>query len=204
MMENKECDFSYLKLELKDQLMGISENIGNIISNLDQEKACLLNDIDRISKLFSNIGALASTYYLSCFLAPYTNKYEEISQAIYRMSSKRQGALIVIQREDSLDAWITPGIPLSAEISSSLVESIFVPGSPLHDGAVLIRYDIIVSAANILPLTDKTYGQQKMGTRHRAAIGMSEHTDALVLVVSEETGKASFGMNGTLYPFTLL
>ncbi|MCA0755174.1 sporulation-specific diadenylate cyclase CdaS [Paenibacillus sp. N4] len=146
---------------------------------------------------------LASTYYLSCFLAPYTNKYYEISKAINHLSLKRQGALIVIQREDPIDKWITPGIPLSAEITSSLLESIFVTGSPLHDGAVLIHQDIIVSAANILPLTEKFYGTEKMGTRHRAAVGMSEHTDSLILVVSEETGKSSFCLDGKLYPFTL-
>jgi len=202
-MEHTECDFSPLRLKLKEQLITISENIDQIISTLDEENTCLLNEIESISKTFSNTGTLASTYYLSCFLAPYTNKYNEISQAISHLSLKRQGALIVIQREDPIDKWITPGIPLSAEISSSLMESIFVTGSPLHDGAVLIHSGIIVSAANILPLTEKSYGNEKMGTRHRAAIGMSERTDALVLVVSEETGKASFCLDGKLYPFTL-
>jgi uncharacterized protein (TIGR00159 family) len=203
MMEHSECDFSPLKSKLKEQLTTISENIDRIISTLDEENTCLLNEIESISKTFLHTGTLASTYYLSCFLAPYTNKYSEISQAINHLSLKRQGALIVIQREDPIDKWITAGIPLSAEISSSLMESIFVPGSPLHDGAVLIHHDIIVSAANILPLTEKSYGNEKMGTRHRAAIGMSEQTDSLILVVSEETGKASFCLDGKLYPFTL-
>lgn len=89
-------------------------------------------------------------------------------------------------------------------ITSSLLDSIFHVGSPLHDGAVLIRKDTIDSAANILPLTKKTYKGKKMGTRHRAAIGLSEQTDALIFVVSEETGKQSFAYKGSLYYFEIL
>lgn len=202
-MDQTNCDFSPLKLQLKEQLTSISESLNRVVSTLDQEDTCLLNEIDQISKKFLSTGNLASTYYLNCFLSPFTSKYKEISRSIHRLSMKHQGALIVIQRKDSLDSLVASGIPLSAEITSSLLESIFIPGSPLHDGAVLIRYDMIVSAANILPLTRKTYGDQKLGTRHRAAIGLSEHSDALIIVVSEETGKTSFCLNGALYPFSL-
>ncbi|MCP1310734.1 sporulation-specific diadenylate cyclase CdaS [Paenibacillus tyrfis] len=202
-MEHLECDFSPLKKDLKEQLTDILHSIGQVVSSLDEVNTCLLNEIEHISKWFSKTGALASTYYLNCFLSPYTSKYKEISRSVNHLSLKRQGALIVIQREDSIDSWITPGILLSAEITSSLLESIFVPGSPLHDGAVFIRSNQIVSAANILPLTERTFPNQKLGTRHRAAIGLSERTDALIIVVSEETGKTSFCLNGHLYPFSI-
>ena len=85
-------------------------------------------------------------------------------------------------------------------MSPSLLESIFYPGNPLHDGAVLVRENQIVSAANVLPLTKTVISGKKLGTRHRAAIGLSEQSDALVLVVSEETGKISFAFGGKLYP----
>lgn len=201
-MEKKDCDFSHLKLELREQLSKIRGRLDHVMANLDAGDSCLLNEIENMSRFFADVEALASTYYLNCFLSPYTNHYNDISQVMQRLSAKRLGALIVIEREHALDPILSPGIPILARISSSLLESIFVPGSPLHDGAVLIRQDMIVSAANILPLTERTYGEKKIGTRHRAAIGLSELTDALVLVVSEETGKTSFCMNGTLYPFS--
>ena len=81
-----------------------------------------------------------------------------------------------------------------------MLKTIFFPGNPLHDGAVLIRGNQIVSAANVLPLTTKVISERKLGTRHRAALGLTELSDALVLVVSEETGKVSFAINGNLYP----
>lgn len=79
----------------------------------------------------------------------------------------------------------------------------FYPGNPLHDGAVLVKNNHIVSAANILPLTRSTEVDPELGTRHRAAIGLSEKSDALILVVSEETGRTSFALNGTLYTISL-
>lgn len=188
--------------DVKEQFISISENLSQLIASLNQEDIDILNDLRHLSKRFSDSGKMASAYYLSCLLAPYTNKFNEIFEAVRKLSSKRQGALIVIQREDPLDEWITPGVPIHAEFSGSLLDSIFPVGSPLHDGAVLIHYDIIVSAANILPLTKKTY-KKKLGTRHRAAIGLSERTDALIVVVSEETGRESFSYKGALYPFQL-
>jgi DNA integrity scanning protein DisA with diadenylate cyclase activity len=86
----------------------------------------------------------------------------------------------------------------------ALIESIFYPRNPLHDGAILIRSDHIVSATNVLPLSDKKINGRKLGTRHRAALGLTEKCDALVLIVSEETGKITFSINGNLYPVSLL
>jgi len=91
-------------------------------------------------------------------------------------------------------------MPIQAPVSATLVETLFYPGTPLHDGAVLIRNNQLISAANVLPLSSIISTTKKMGTRHRAAIGMSEKSDALILVVSEETGKISFALDGSLYP----
>lgn len=81
-----------------------------------------------------------------------------------------------------------------------MLEAIFYPGNPLHDGAAIVHGNHIVSAANVLPLTNKVIIGKKLGTRHRAALGLSEQSDALVLVVSEETGRVSFALDGKLYP----
>jgi Uncharacterized conserved protein len=200
---DKNCDFSPLKQELQAQLTSIAHRLDRVMADLDENDTCLLNELDEISKSFMLSSALASSYYLKCFLSPFTDKYDEISQSILRIRLKRLGALIVIERDVPVADLISPGIPLSAEITSSLLESIFVTGSPLHDGAVLIKGDKIVSAANILPLTKKRFSGRKLGTRHRAAIGLSERSDALVLVVSEETGTTSFSLDGRLYPFSI-
>lgn len=197
-------DLSPQIIEINKQFQNVYDRLTQFTSSLDQEGIDILNDLKRISRKFSEAGKLASAYYLSSLLLPYTNKCQEIFESVRQLSSKRKGALIVIQREDPIDDWITKGTPLFAEISSSLLDSIFQVGSPLHDGAVWIRNDIIVSAANILPLTKKTYKHKKLGTRHRAAIGLSEQTDALIFVVSEETGKESFSFNGSLFPYHMV
>jgi diadenylate cyclase len=121
-------------------------------------------------------------------------------QSIAHLSERKHGALIVVQRQDTLSSLLSHGTMIQAKFSGSLLESIFYPGSPLHDGAVLIQDDKIVSAAHVLPLSNKEVeDDQKLGTRHRAALGLSELSDAIVIVVSEETGRASFALNGRLY-----
>lgn len=144
----------------------------------------------------------AATFYLNCYLSPFTDKYPELSICVQNMSRLRHGGLIVIQREDSLESLMKPGIHIGAELTHSLLESIFFPGNPLHDGAVMVNHNQIVSAANVLPLSDIFTGDKKLGTRHRAALGLSEQSDALVLVVSEETGRVSFAFDGNSYPVT--
>jgi len=118
------------------------------------------------------------------------------------MSMRRHGGLIVIEREDSLKSLIQPGVHIGAELTHSLLETIFFPGNPLHDGAVLVNQNLIESAANVLPLSERYTGEKKLGTRHRAALGLSEVSDALIMVVSEETGRISFAFKGNLYPIT--
>jgi len=115
---------------------------------------------------------------------------------------RRHGGLIVIEREDPIKSLIQPGVHIGAELTHSLLEAIFFPGNPLHDGAVLVNRNQIDSAANVLPLSELYTGEKKLGTRHRAALGLSEVSDALIMVVSEETGRISFAFKGSLYPIT--
>ncbi len=118
--------------------------------------------------------------------------------AIYKMAKEKTGALIVFEREMSLDMITATGVKIDSKISSELVENIFVPDTPLHDGAMVIRNGRIASAACILPLTTREDLDREYGTRHRAAIGLSEQYDSIVVVVSEETGKVSLVINGKI------
>jgi diadenylate cyclase len=122
----------------------------------------------------------------------------EVSLATQALASKRIGALIVIERRDSLDAWAETGIPLEARFSYDLLLNIFIPGTPLHDGAVIIRGDRILAASCFLPLTTHHELSTELGTRHRAALGLTEESDALVIVVSEETGTISLAFEEQL------
>jgi len=122
----------------------------------------------------------------------------ELALAVQALASKRIGALIAIERKDNLAAWADTGIPLDARFSYDLMLNIFIPGTPLHDGAVVLRGDTIVAASCFLPLTTRHRLSSELGTRHRAAIGLTEETDALVIVVSEETGTISLAVEEQL------
>ena len=116
---------------------------------------------------------------------------DEIVFAATAMASKRTGALIVLEADMGLKNYIEGGVALDAKVSYDLLLSIFNPASPLHDGAVIIQGDRVSAAACFLPLTLNPYLAKELGSRHRAAIGLSEETDAMIIVVSEETGKIS-------------
>ncbi len=118
--------------------------------------------------------------------------------AAEEMSKTKTGALIVIQRDISLSDVIATGIEMNSEISPQLLVNIFVPKTPLHDGAVVIRDNKIAASACILPLADGKDISKDLGTRHRAAVGISKETDAIAIVVSEESGKISIARDGTL------
>jgi len=120
-----------------------------------------------------------------------------VTQAAVRLSSRKVGALIVIERELGLQEYADTGIELDAALSEQLLINIFEPNSPLHDGAVIIRKRRIQAASCLLPLTETRLDAQ-LGTRHRAAVGLSEQTDAVVVVVSEETGAISLAAGGRL------
>jgi diadenylate cyclase len=124
---------------------------------------------------------------------------EEIVEAVERLSRSGIGAIVAIEREVPLDAYLESGSPMEAKVSADLLATIFTPYSPLHDGAVVIRGDLIVAAGVILPLTQKSLADRALGTRHRAALGLTDETDALVLVVSEERSTVSIAERGRLW-----
>jgi len=137
------------------------------------------------------------------FLKAFTGKEEahmidELARAAVSLASKRSGAIIVLQRETRLDSYIEPGVDLDALISRRLLESIFFPYSPLHDGAVIVSNGRIVAAACFLPLSLNPELSRDFGTRHRAAIGITEETDAVAIVVSEERGTISLAHEGRI------
>jgi len=125
-----------------------------------------------------------------------TSTIEEVAKAAEMLSQKRYGGLIVIQGETGIRGITETGIPIGADVTAELIVSIFFPRTPLHDGAVVIRGDIIQAAKCILPLSENPSIDPEMGTRHRAALGLTEEADAVVVVVSEETGKISVAKDG--------
>ncbi len=123
---------------------------------------------------------------------------EEIAKAASALSETKTGAFIVMERRVGLKDHIDSGVKLDAEVSKPLLESIFNKNSPLHDGAVIIQKGKLTVAGCVLPLSTSPYIERELGTRHRAAIGITEQTDAVAVVVSEETGAISVAMNGKL------
>lgn len=124
---------------------------------------------------------------------------KELEKSLYYMSRRKIGALISIEGTDSLEEYVATGIPLKAETSNQLLINIFIPNTPLHDGAVIIKDFKIMAASCYLPLSNSTHIPKELGTRHRAAIGLSELTDAVTLIVSEETGDISIAVGDELY-----
>lgn len=122
----------------------------------------------------------------------------ELVKTVNHLSRRKIGALIVFERETGLTDYIESGIPLNSHISSELLINIFIPNTPLHDGAVIIRQNQIMAAGCYLPLSENPFISKELGTRHRAAIGMSEVSDAISVIVSEETGQISLAMNGQI------
>jgi len=128
---------------------------------------------------------------LSAFRAEYSQAMSETIRAAERLSARRTGALIAFERDVGLEDYVATGVRINGEISAEFLQSIFYPNSPLHDGAVIVRGNQILAAGCLLPLPEEGVVRERLGTRHRAAFGLSLASDALVLVVSEETGAIS-------------
>lgn len=122
----------------------------------------------------------------------------EVTRAVESLSRERVGALLVLEGDTGLEEYMESGQRVDAMVSARLIETLFFPGTPLHDGAVIIRGDRIMAAACVLPLTARELADTSLGTRHRAAVGITEQNDALAIVVSEETGIISVARNGRL------
>jgi diadenylate cyclase len=126
------------------------------------------------------------------------NTIDVIAQACGSLSSNRHGALIVMERETGLQDIIETGVPIDGEISREMLLTLFFPRTPLHDGAVIVRGGRIVAASCVLPLSTSNVGDHDLGTRHRAALGVTESSDAVAVVVSEETGIISVAHGGRI------
>ncbi len=159
-----------------------------------------------IRKALENLGQ--KNFFTSFFvfdfsrgeIAKFTDKtINELVKACYEMGKVKTGALIVIEDEIVLSEYERTGIAVDGILTSQLLINIFEKNTPLHDGAVIVRGDRVVSATCYLPLTDSLSISKDLGTRHRAAVGISEVSDSLTIVVSEETGKVSIAMGGELY-----
>jgi uncharacterized protein (TIGR00159 family) len=123
---------------------------------------------------------------------------EEISHALKYLQDKHMGAILVIARSDKFEFDTNTGKVINGRVSAKLLESIFEKNSPLHDGAVLVDKDILIAAGVVLPISDSTELPSGTGLRHRSAVGATEHSDVLVVILSEETGRLSIAMNGKL------
>ena len=145
------------------------------------------------------IVRLGESPFFGSFMRREVKTTQRLLRSVARLSRDRVGALIALERDGSLSTLAETGITIDAELNSYLIESIFYPGSALHDGAVIIRDDRIVAASCLLPLSQNPDVDKRLGTRHRAALGLSEETDAFSIVVSEETGKVSAAVAGRLH-----
>ena len=135
------------------------------------------------------------------FLAIFSRAEEtidEIVKAAGRLSKRKIGALIAIEREIGLKVYIESGVSMDSKVSNELIQTIFMPHTPLHDGGIIIQEQRIAAAGCLFPLTQNPSISKTMGTRHRAAIGLTEETDAICVIVSEETGAASVAVSGKL------
>ncbi len=150
-----------------------------------------------IRLLFENFGRgkLADSFSHSADTEKTVN---EFMSALNRLAKRKVGALIVFEQKTDIKDIIASGVALNAEISSGLIENVFEPNTPLHDGAMIITGSKISAAGCFLPLSENPNIEKTLGTRHRAALGMSEHSDSIVIVVSEETGVISSARNGNL------
>lgn len=139
--------------------------------------------------LFADVSSVMETHII-----------EEIAKGVIAAAQKGYGALIVVEKDILVDYYIETGTELDSKISAEIIQSIFHPQAPMHDGAIIIRGSKIISAGSFLPLSKNPALDKNLGTRHRAAIGLTEETDALVLVVSEETKSISVVLGGHMQP----
>jgi diadenylate cyclase len=151
-----------------------------------------------LGKLGTQRSFLGSALNLIDFTYLKPESIDLICRSIDILSRKKIGALLVIERETPLDPFLESGIRIGSEISSELLISIFTPPSLLHDGAIVVKHDQIISARVILPLTENLYISKNFGTRHRAGIGVTEETDAISVIVSEQDSRISLAVSGRI------
>jgi len=172
--------------------------------------SCKLNQkfllqITRLRDALVEIQKSMQEKHLACCIFPRFRGSSEIARAMQQLSLKRIGALIALEQEIGLGDYVRSGTLLNAELSASLLLSLFYPGNPLHDGAVIIRGNSVVAAGCVLPLSGDhtTFKLKDLGLRHRAGVGLSQVSDAVVFIVSEETGTISMATEGQLFEMNL-
>ena len=183
--------------QLLSEILGQFIGVGVIILVIvfQQELRKFLMFIGK-GKIIKNKGLLKFNFKMQ-----HENKLDTsaISKAFQNMSENRTGAIMVITQIDDLAVFTESGVNMNAEISVPIIESIFYKNSPLHDGAVIIRDNKIISARCVLPVTNSTEFPGNLGMRHRAAVGITEESDAVTIIVSEETGNISYVKDGELF-----
>ncbi|MBW2171959.1 MAG: DNA integrity scanning protein DisA nucleotide-binding domain protein [Deltaproteobacteria bacterium] len=192
---------------IKEKLEDLRSRIAQVHEGLESVKECsrLSNFLQKLYEIREGVNQLEQGLlqtHLRCCISPKIKVPGEVIVAVSSLSKKRHGAILVIEQEDIVDDYLKGGFVVEAVASALVIENIFYPGSPLHDGAVIIRKGNIVKASCLLPLAPHALelGDLGLGTRHQAAIGLSEVSDALIIVVSEEKGWVSLAIEGRLYP----
>lgn len=192
-----------IKKELEDLKSRVT-NLHNLLPCLKQcsQLSSLLQKVYEIREGLNQLEQGLLQTHLKCCISPSLKVPSEVVIAVSKLSAERHGAIIVIEQKDNLDAYLKGGVPINSSISAPILENIFYPGSPLHDGAVIIRDAHILKASCILPMAAGVPELKalNLGTRHRAAISLSQVGDALVIVVSEEKGWISLALKGQFYP----
>lgn len=173
---------------------------------MPSSRSCELSQalLAQVTKLRDTLDAIQRSLqekHLSCCVFPQLQGAGEIARAILQLRANRIGALIAVERQMSLEDYATSGTLLNAQLSAPLLLSLFYPGNLLHDGAAIVRGDRILAAGCILPLSSDhaAFKVRGLGTRHRAAVGLSQVSDAVVFVVSEQTEKISIALGGELF-----
>jgi uncharacterized protein (TIGR00159 family) len=199
------CYFVFLTLDMKlmSNILGQFISVGSIVLIVvfQQEIRRFLLMIGKNHLLFKVGSGFKFANLLPWnwnTVTPEEINFEEIAIACKKFSKNSTGALIIIARTSDLRFFLSTGVPVEGEVSSQLLETIFQKKSPLHDGAVIIMKDKIKAASCILPVSERPDLPQEFGLRHRSAIGITEQTDALAIIVSEETGKISYSNHGEM------
>jgi diadenylate cyclase len=192
---------------IKEQLEELKSRVTQLHEGIPCLKQCshlssLLQKMYEIREGLNQLEQSLLQTHLKCCISPNIKLPEEVVLALSKLSEKHHGAIIVMEHEDNLDEYLQGGAIIEAAVSAPILENIFYPGSPLHDGAVIIRDSNIRKASVLLPLAPHTSELEALGlgSRHRAALGLSQVSDALIIVISEEKGWISMALRGQLYP----
>ena len=192
---------------IKKQLEELKSRFTQLHKNIPCLKQCsrlssLLQKMYEIREELNQLEQGLLQAHLKCCISPNIKVSGDVVLAVSKLSKKRHGAIMVMEHKDNLDEHLQGGAIIEAAVSAPILENIFYPGSPLHDGAVIIRDSNIRKANVLLPLAPHTAELEALGlgSRHRAALGLSQVSDALIIVISEEKGWISIALRGQLYP----